>query len=148
MTRSAQLADRRQDPHDRPSVMLVKRRIVAVVLGLLIVVVGGLFAVNWLDRRNQPDQFHSDYDAVSDAFNAKLNATTPGNASSVPPKWPGCHRVNDHLWKCAQRWAPPGRPELAEAFLADVIVTDKQVVVGDLIRIPDPDDTTIVERKE
>jgi len=127
---------------------MVKRRIIAVLLGLLIVVVGGLFAVSWLDRRNQSDLWHDDYNAVSDAFNAKFNATTPGNASSVPPKWPWCHRVDDHLWKCAQRWAPPGRPELAEAFLADVTVTDEQIVVGDFTRIPDPDDTTIVSRSD
>lgn len=127
---------------------MVKRRSVAIVLGLLIVLIGGLFAVNRLDQRNQPDQWHDDYNAVSDAFNAKFNATTPGTGSGVPPKWPWCHRVDDHLWKCAQRWAPPGHPELAEAFLADVTVTDEQIVVGHLTRIPDPDDTTIVDRSE
>ncbi|QSR27708.1 hypothetical protein CFH99_18960 [Nocardioides aromaticivorans] len=119
-----------------------------MALGLLIVVVVGLFAANWLDRRSQADIWHDDYNAVSDAFNAKFNATTPGNASSVPPKWPSCHRVDDHLWKCAQRWAPPGRPHLAEAFLADVSVTDGQIIVGGFTRIPDPDDTTIVDRSE
>jgi hypothetical protein len=108
------------------------RRALAV---LALLAVGGLILYVVSDEPPDDGVFHPDYTRVFNEFQTSVSALV-GQVSSVPQD-SECKRVADARWRCYRRWAPPGQPNEARIFEADVNVYQERVVVGEVSRVRD-----------